>query len=395
VTSTDPLRITLLVHNLTGSPVGRALPLAAALARDHAVTISGLVAHDAGVNPVYRDVLPIVSVPGHPLQPRALARLARQVRADVVMACKPLPDTLVPALIAARRSGCAVILDVDDDEWSESRVAGTGWHAWIRRNADLHAPLARLIHPLTRRVHATTVTTHALQRRYGGTIVRHGPDESVFDPSLHADAAAAVRRRYGLPAGRRLALFCGVPRGHKGWDTLLDALVHPAAAEWDLVATGDPQSPLHRLARERLGARFHALGFVPHGDVPALLAAAHAAPVPQHRVPFAESQLPAKLLDALAMAVPVVATAVGDLPEILGGNERGWLVPPGDAPALAAALADIVARPEVAAARGAAGRAWFLAEASVAANRDRLGAVVREALAARDMERTPPAGAWT
>jgi glycosyltransferase involved in cell wall biosynthesis len=54
------------------------------------------------------------------------------------------------------------------------------------------------------------------------------------------------------------------------------------------------------------------------------------------------------------------------LPEILGDGARGWLIPPGDAPALAATFADIAQRPDEAAARGRAARAWFLEEASPA-----------------------------
>ena len=115
--------------------------------------------------------------------------------------------------------------------------------------------------------------------------------------------------------------------------------------------------------------------------MPALLAACDAAPVPQRDVPFARAQLPAKVLEAMAMAVPVVATSVGDLPEILGGGERGWLVPADDPAAVARAFAEIAADRGEAARRAAAGRRWFLAEASVDAIADRLAPLVAEAFA--------------
>jgi glycosyltransferase involved in cell wall biosynthesis len=84
----------------------------------------------------------------------------------------------------------------------------------------------------------------------------------------------------------------------------------------------------------------------------------------------------------MAMAVPVVGTAVGDLPELLGDG-RGWIVPPDDPGALAAALAGIAADPAEAARRGAAARAWYRTEASVAAIRARVVPLVHAALAAR------------
>jgi len=71
---------------------------------------------------------------------------------------------------------------------------------------------------------------------------------------------------------------------------------------------------------------------------------------------------------------------VGDLPEILGGGERGWLVPPEDAGALAAALAEIAARPDEARRRAAGARRWFVEEASIDAIRARLVPLVHQAL---------------
>jgi len=239
-----------------------------------------------------------------------------------------------------------------------------------------------MVHPLTRAAAAVTVSSRALQRRYGGTLVRHGPDEAEFDPGrAELTDQGELRRRFGLPPGRRLAVFAGRARPHKGWDALVEALARPEAAGWDLVAAGVAARPAEQ-ARARLGARVHLLDAVPNAAMPALLAACDAAAAPQRDSPFARAQLPAKAVEAMAMALPVVATPVGDLPEILGGGARGWLVPVDDAPALARALAEVAADPEAAARRGAAARRWFLEEASVAVARERLSGPVREALAA-------------
>ncbi|MBY0375608.1 MAG: glycosyltransferase [Bryobacteraceae bacterium] len=66
--------------------------------------------------------------------------------------------------------------------------------------------------------------------------------------------------------------------------------------------------------------------------------------------------MPLVLLEAMAAGRPVVATAVDGIPEIVAEGRTGWLVPPGDAPALAERLGDLVRNPERAAQWGEAGR---------------------------------------
>ncbi|HVR71130.1 MAG TPA: glycosyltransferase [Vicinamibacteria bacterium] len=69
---------------------------------------------------------------------------------------------------------------------------------------------------------------------------------------------------------------------------------------------------------------------------------------------------PVALIEALAAGRPVVATRVGGTPDLLARGEHGLLVPPGDAEALAAAIAGVLRSPESARARTARGRAYVL-----------------------------------
>jgi glycosyltransferase involved in cell wall biosynthesis len=379
-------RVTLFVHDLAGNAIVRAAPLAAALARDHEVEVVGLLLSGTEVYAPYRHRVEARTVrcgASAAAVLRAAPRLARLASGDVLLACKPLLSTLLPALLAGRRGPRPVLLDVDDDEWSAREVdaPGGGLRGLLRRLRDTHRPLARATHPLVRRVAGVSVASRALQRRYGGTLVRHGPDPVEFDRGrAELRDVAGLRAAFGLPARRRLALFAGRPRRHKGWEVLVDALARPAAAGWDLVLAG-PDGPAADIARARLGHRFHALGAVANERMPALLAACDAVPVPQLDVVFARAQLPAKVLEAMAMEVPVLTTPVADLAEILDAGGRGWLVPADDAEALAEGLAAIAADPAEAARRVAAARRWFLAEASVDAIADRLAPLVAAALA--------------
>jgi glycosyltransferase involved in cell wall biosynthesis len=377
-------RVSFLVYDLAGNAIVRAAPLVQALSTRFDVQVVGLLVSGPEVYAPFRGRFSFRTLRSSPYLPAVLAavpRLARMADGDVLYACKPLPSTLLPARLAAARRGVPVLLDVEDDEWSARWVAepGPGPRGWLRRLADTHRFQARLLHPLTRGVAALTVSSRVLQARHGGVLLRHGPDADAFDPARPALAdLAALRRRFGLPADAKVALFAGVPRPHKGWEVLLDALRRPEAGAWVLAAAGDPR-PEHAAARAALGGRFHAVGTVANEEMPALLAAADAVPVPQLDRPYARAQLPAKALEAMAMALPVVCTTVGDLPEILGDG-RGWLVPPGDAGALAAALAQVAADPDEARRRGARAREWFVREASVSAIAERLVPLVERVI---------------
>ena len=111
------------------------------------------------------------------------------------------------------------------------------------------------------------------------------------------------------------------------------------------------------------------------------LIAADAVALSQRDLPFAQAQLPAKLFDAMALARPIVATAVGELPGILAGC--GVIVPPGDVAALARALRRELTDPLAAAVLGQAARERCIERFSWEATTPVLAGVMAQAVAAR------------
>lgn len=379
-------RVSFFVHDLANNPVVRAAPLAQALAGHFDVELLGFLHGDREVYEPYRSLFEYrtlrVPLDTTRLLP-ALPRLAAMATGDVIYACKPLVPTLGAGLVASgfgRRR--PLLLDVEDDERVPMGVSPgdvlwrdvlKGWRhatAW---------KFTLAVHAFVPCAAAVTVSTSRLQARYGGTIVRHGPDEHTFDPAV-APARAEARRAFDLPPDVPLALFAGMPQPHKGFAVLRDALADPRCADWHLALAGPAGHPEFEACATRLGSRCHYLGVIPQARMPALLAAADVAPVPQLAVRFALSQLPAKALEAMAMGCPPVASRVSDLPEMIGNDERGWLVEPGDADGLAAALADAAARPEERVRRGRDARTWFLAHASRAAMTATLVPLVTQAV---------------
>jgi sugar transferase (PEP-CTERM/EpsH1 system associated) len=84
-------------------------------------------------------------------------------------------------------------------------------------------------------------------------------------------------------------------------------------------------------------------------------------------LPSIAEGMPVTLLEAMACGLPVVASRVGGIPELVLENNTGMLVPPNDPQALAEALARYLQQPALARRHGAAGRARIEARYSIAA----------------------------
>lgn len=193
-----------------------------------------------------------------------------------------------------------------------------------------------------------------------------GVDTEVFrpDPAARAD----LRARYGL--GDRPTVLCLsrlVPR--KGQDMLIRALPEIRrrvdGAVLVIVGGGPYHDRLRRLART-VGVEDHV---VITGGVPAAELAAHhtladvfAMPCRTRGAGLDVEGLGIVYLEASATGVPVVAGRSGGAPETVREGETGVVVDGTSVAAVAAAVADLLADRDRAAAMGAAGRAWVGAE---------------------------------
>jgi glycosyltransferase involved in cell wall biosynthesis len=177
----------------------------------------------------------------------------------------------------------------------------------------------------------------------------------------HASLAAADRGRlrdsFGIAGNERLVACVGRLSKEKGHRDLIDALAilrarDPRLAARLLVAGDGPERDalVTRAARAGVADAVRWLGYVPCARQ--LFAAADAAVLPSH-----SEGSPNALLEAAAYQRPIVATAVGGVPEILVHGESGLLVPPHRPDALAAALHDALTDPQRAAEMGRLARA--------------------------------------
>lgn len=118
------------------------------------------------------------------------------------------------------------------------------------------------------------------------------------------------------------------------WDFLraLEPLVADAPA-WEAVLVGDGEVPEARRRAARMEGRVSVLGWQNAQEIEALLRSAHVLVLPSY-----VEGLPMSVLEAMAHGRAVITTPVGGLPELITDRVHGLLVPPGDVPALTAAM---------------------------------------------------------
>lgn len=165
-----------------------------------------------------------------------------------------------------------------------------------------------------------------------------GPDRIRVVPSGVEQpcvvSPADWRARLGLDARARVIGSVGALSREKGYDVLVAALARldDPLAHLVLVGDGPERPPLRSLAGELgVGGRVHLPGY---DDSPLEAAAGFDV----YAQPSRAEGLGTAALDALALGLPVAASAVGGLAELIEPGVSGLLVPPGDPAALAAAL---------------------------------------------------------
>ena len=164
----------------------------------------------------------------------------------------------------------------------------------------------------------------------------------------------SLRRGLGLP-DRTTAVFLGRLSHVKGADVLMRAVSNGVLEETNsqlvFLGSGNMEASLREAASGIPGGRVRFEGFVPHGRVSEWLGASDLLVLPSR-----SEGLPLALIEALSLGVPVVASSVGGIPEIVTVGETGWLVPPEDAGALERALRAALSDPEGLESMGQAGR---------------------------------------
>ena len=189
---------------------------------------------------------------------------------------------------------------------------------------------------------AVVVPSHALAR----FLVDHGFPEQ----RMHViPNGVEVRRRTPAPLHEPPSVGTAAILEHrKGIDVLLEAWASlEVPAELHVFGEGSLRRDLEQQAR-RLGGSVHFHGFA--GDLRKQLLG-----LDVFVLPTRADNLPVAILEAMAVALPVVATRVGGIPELVVDGETGLLVEPDDPDGLRAALRSLLSDPALCSRLGSAG----------------------------------------
>jgi glycosyltransferase involved in cell wall biosynthesis/Ser/Thr protein kinase RdoA (MazF antagonist) len=210
----------------------------------------------------------------------------------------------------------------------------------------------------------------------GGKLVVVGNAADVERYPARVDRDA-IRARLGFGPAEHLMTVVGTFKPQKGHRYLVEA-AGEVLADWPaahvlLVGDGELAGEVRaQVGAAGLGGRVHFLGS--RRDVPQLLAASDS-----FVLPSLWEGLPVALVEALASGLPVIATAVSGTSQVVLDGVTGWLVPPADSGALAAAMRRLLADPGRAAAMGAAGRRRVARSFSARGQAEHLAALFRDA----------------
>ena len=209
-------------------------------------------------------------------------------------------------------------------------------------------------------------------------LVPNAVDLRVCDGLASPADGMRLRERSGIGADDVVFLSVARLERNKGLHVMADALGQLKDLAWRWVIVGD--GPFRRALETSIagnGLRDRTVMTGRLSDAP-LHAWYEAASIFVHPTQYEGSSI--VTLEAMSHRRPVVATTAGGLPDKVRDGETGWLVPPGDAPALARALRTAVGSRAALAAMGAAGRALVEAEFSWDRSADRMLAVFEELL---------------
>ena len=256
----------------------------------------------------------------------------------------------------ARMFGRPVVLSLHTAGHDEPGAASAQGvlSAWAYRSADLYLSVSPQL-----------VDAYLSAGLPAERLVTNGIDIDRFAPAADGERCE-LRRRLGLPLDRPIVLFVGFFSREKQPDVLLDAwlqLQSTRALESTLVFVGATRSKYFEVddrlaieirdAAERRGVVDRLVFVEPTHRIQDYYRAADLYALPSRR-----EALPVALLEAMACGLPCVASRLpGATDTVIEDGANGLLVPPGDAPAMASAMASVLTDPAYAGRLGANARA--------------------------------------
>jgi len=334
------MKISILTPDLSLNCLGRAYLLAKILQRRYEIEIVGPMFGEGIWEPVAYDksiIYKSVKVSGRFKPYWQIGELIRKIDGDVIYASKPLFSSFGIGLLKKVLKKKPLILDIDDWEMGSIKENYIKLAIYQRFRYIVSSTLYfyglgsywnNLINEkLINFADELTISNNYLKEKFGGTIIWHARDTESFNPQKYNKKL--LRKKYNIDNSKKVVMFLGTPREHKGVENLINAVNMIKNINLLLIIVGVDDSDnyckiLIKTGKKILKDRYMSFGVQPFEKIPEFLILADVLVIPQKKNFATVGQVPAKVFDAMAMAKPIIATNVSDLPEILDGC--GWIV---------------------------------------------------------------------
>ena len=350
------MKVSVLCFDLSNNSFARAALLARGLSRFYDVEIVGPSRRGGVWAPMEHVDIPVKKFTWkrYPAFSCVSQNILEAIDGDVILASKLMPTSFGIGLKKKYSSGKPLIVDIDD--WELGFFYHSGIMGRVGRFLNFSnpngLPYVWRMERLVEKADAVSVSNRFLQNKFGGTLLPHCRDTSDLDPQKFNPNM--IKEKIGL-AGKKILMFLGTPRPHKGIHDLLTALKLIDDPDLRLAVIGvENEEEFTQGIDDLLRSRVVVFPKIPFDKLPEYLSAADILAVPQRKTSDSIGQMPAKIYDAMAMAKPIVATCVSDIPEVLG--DSGYLVDPGEPSQLASAIQYILSHPDEAHGKALAAR---------------------------------------
>lgn len=267
-----------------------------------------------------------------------LLTAANELEPDVLHAHWVVPSGAPAALVSVLTGTPLVVSLHGSDVFLAERSRTAGWAA--RRTFRRASAVTACSRDLARRAEALGADPDDLH------VIPYGADMTRFRPEGDGDGRG-VREALGLASDADVVLAVGRLVAKKGFVHLVDAVGTLTGESRDVhlvfAGSGGGESALRHQARAKdVRDRVHFLGSVARPRMPALYGEATVLAVPSVDACGNVDGLPNVLLEGLASGLPVVASRIAGIPDVVRHGENGLLAEPGDPEDLAGTLGRVL-----------------------------------------------------
>ncbi|MDD5417535.1 MAG: glycosyltransferase family 4 protein [Candidatus Nanoarchaeia archaeon] len=294
------LKILMVCWDLSANSLVRTYPFAKFLSKEHDVKVIGYCSKD--IFSYYKDDKDIKYIPIKNKK-KVIPEVIKHARdSDIIHCFKFVPGSFMPSVIAKLLTRKKLVLDIEDYEsaWNKS--------LWMKFWEKMTFIADRKI-----------VSTSFLKNKFGGTYIPTGINTELFNSTKYNPNG--FRKKNNIKPDETVVMFTGTFKFYKGCGELI------AACE-ELVSEGEKIKCIfvgnieerHKDVVSSIYPQLKSVVFmksVMFDELPKVISGADIIAVPQTQGVGEQAQIPAKIFDAMAMAKPIIATKVGDIPNVV------------------------------------------------------------------------------